>query len=193
MSQPESTMNEQPLTRDEQLALKNRRTLVTAFQMTWILAFVCLVVVCLQIRGTVGTLPGWTALQFGVALAATGGLLLSGWTARRALRGLKRGDKAAFQGNWRNTVALGAAFVVVMIAIFYANPYDGQYLAIFRVMIGYHIVHALAIGAWMVQVYRNYQAGAYTIRDHWGVESALRLWDFVIVAWVLFYVVLYLI
>jgi len=45
----------------------------------------------------------------------------------------------------------------------------------------------------MVNVLNKGRAGAYNAVDNWGVEGAAKLWYFVVVAWILFYVVLYII
>lgn len=180
------------LTREEALALKNRRTLVTLFQASWILVFVLLAAISLQIRSTTGSLPVLSAVQFLVPALATAGILASGWAVWDSLRAIRANDRVRFLARWRVALALGAAFVVIMLAVLAVNPYSGVYAQIFRVMIGYHALHALVIGVWMVQVLRNAARGAYASDDHWGVEAGVRLWAFVIAAWVLFYVVLYL-
>lgn len=68
-----------------------------------------------------------------------------------------------------------------------------QYGVTFRLMTGFHFVHALVILGIMIYVYRNGQQGIYTGDDHdsWAVEGTAKLWYFVTVAWILFYVVLY--
>ncbi len=183
------------MTREELLALKNKRTLVTAFQVSWIMVFVCLIVVCLQIRGTVSTaLPALNAVNFGVPLLATLAIIASGVTAWKAEAAIRRDDQPAFMNLWRLTIALGGSFLVIMIGVFFFNPYleTGLYGQIFRVMIGYHAIHAMAIGWWLVQVYLNARSGMYSARAYWGIEAGARLWYFVIVAWLMFYVVLYL-
>ena len=60
-------------------------------------------------------------------------------------------------------------------------------------MTGFHVVHALAIMAVMLRVYRGGSRGEYSGGEHaaWAVEGAAKLWYFVVVAWLLFYVVLY--
>lgn len=192
MTQGTGSVGQRALTREEALALKNRRTLVTLFQCSWILVFVLLAAISLQIRSTMEERPVLNAVQFLVPALATVGILASGWAARDGLRAIRADERARFLSRWRLSLALGAAFVVVMLAVLAFNPYSGQYAQIFRVMIGYHALHALVIGAWMVQVLRNAVQGAYSSGDHWGPEAGARLWYFVIAAWVLFYVVLYL-
>ena len=70
--------------------------------------------------------------------------------------------------------------------------FSGQFSTIFRLMVAYHAVHALVIGYIMWRVYQTGLAGGYTVLRHWAVEAAARLWYFVVVAWLLFYVVLYI-
>ena len=48
---------EQALSRSERQALANKRTAVTVFQVSWIMVFVCLIVVNLQIRSSYPTWP----------------------------------------------------------------------------------------------------------------------------------------
>lgn len=196
MSRQTHAADGHPMTREELLALKNKRTLVTVFQISWIMVFVCLVVVCLHIRGNLATaLPELTPVQFAIPLLATLAIIASGFTAGRAMGAIRKDDRAAFLSMWQLTIVLGGAFLAVMIAIFFYNPYleTGLYGQIFRVMIGYHAVHAVAIGWWLIQVFMNARHGAYSAENYWGVEAGARLWYFVIVAWVLFYIVLYLI
>ena len=81
-----------------------------------------------------------------------------------------------------------------------------QYGTVFRLMTAFHTLHAVAIGAYMVNILRNAQhaqtvlsgqltndgrAVFYHGENYWAVEAASRLWDFVFIAWVLFYIVLY--
>ncbi len=192
MMQRTDSAGQRALTREEALALKNRRTLVTLFQASWILVFVLLAAISLQIRSTAESLPTLNIVQVLVPALATAGILASGWAVWDSLRAIRADDRVRFLARWRVALALGAAFVVIMLAVLAANPYSGVYSQIFRVMIGYHALHALVIGGWMVQVLRNAVHGAYASDDHWGVEAGVRLWAFVIAAWVLFYVVLYL-
>jgi len=60
-------------------------------------------------------------------------------------------------------------------------------------MTGFHLVHALAILAIMVYVYRSGATGSYSrdAHDSWAVDATAKLWTFVTLAWLMFYVVLY--
>jgi heme/copper-type cytochrome/quinol oxidase subunit 3 len=80
---------------------------------------------------------------------------------------------------------------VVMAIEWITVPPSGQYSDVFRVMVGFHGVHALVIGGFLVNVYRHGER--YNPLHFWPVEAAANLWYFVTVAWLLFFVVLYVI
>ncbi|NWF71175.1 MAG: heme-copper oxidase subunit III [Chloroflexi bacterium] len=184
---------EQELSRQERLALKNRRTGMTIFQISWMMVFVCLIVVHWQIRANFAAWPpeGIARLGLGLPTLATGLLLASGWTVRGALRRVQRDQP--FLGAWRATLALGAIFVAIMAWEWLNAPVasgaDRQYGMVFRVMTAFHAVHALVIGLYMWRVDRR--AILYGSRDFWAVEAGAKLWYFVVAAWIMFYVVLY--
>ena len=185
---------ERELTRDEALALKNRRTGVTVFQVSWIMVFVCLIVVNLQIRSTNPSWPppGVQGLEPILPTIATVGLVASALLARGGLKAIGSGQPGAFLSQWRLAMALGAGFITIMAYEVISVQGSGQFSTIFRVMVAYHAVHAIVIGYIMWRVYRTAQAGGYSVLRHWPVEGAAKLWYFVVVAWVMFYVVLYL-
>ncbi len=185
---------EQKLTRQEQLQLRNRRTGLTVFQISWIMTFVCLIVVNFWIRGNSNTWPPeGVEIEKLIPTLMTLTLIASSYFIRRGVKALKADDFSGFTLNWRNGLLLGGVFAVVMAVEFVAAPGSGQFLSIYRLMIGFHHVHALVIGYYMIRVYQNAKRGAYTSTHYWPVEGGTSLWDFVTVAWVLFYVVLYII
>jgi hypothetical protein len=53
------------------------------------------------------------------------------------------------------------------------------------------MVHALVIGGYMFNVYIHGRQGMYGQFDFWAVEAGAKLWYFVLVAWALFYIVIY--
>jgi heme/copper-type cytochrome/quinol oxidase subunit 3 len=184
--------------REAALRLKNNKLGITIFQWTWILVFVCLVLVYWQM----GFTPGWHPTpdqKPGLLLPviATVLLLVSAWTARVGLRQVKADSVPGFQSQWLIAIVTGGLFFLIMVQQFFALPGTGieteQYGQLYRVMIGYHVAHALAILFMMIQVYRYSQLGNYHANNHWSVEATVRLWDFVVVAWLMFFVVLYLI
>jgi heme/copper-type cytochrome/quinol oxidase subunit 3 len=186
--------------REAAMRLKNNKLGITIFQASWILVFVALIVVYWQLGYTEGWRP--TAEQkpdFLLPAVATISLLASTYFAWSAIQQLKQKAKPglinSFQSRWLAAIGTGAVFLAIMIqqAISIANPEGTQYASIYRVMIGYHAIHALIIGIMLIQVYRYSQFGRYNAENTWTAEAAARLWYFVTVAWLMFYVVLYLI
>lgn len=184
---------EPKLSRQAQQELRNRRTGLAIFQISWIMTFVCLIVVNFWMRSSTQAWPpeGVTVEKL-IPTLMTLTLIGSSVFMRRGSRGLKAGDVTAFTANWRYGLALGAVFAVVMAIEFINAPGSGQFLNVYRLMIGFHHVHALVIGYYLIRVYQQGQRGAYSATNFWPVEGGTSLWDFVTVAWVLFYVVLYI-
>ena len=184
---------EQQLSREELQHLRNQRTGLTIFQISWILVFVCMVVVNVQLRWSQASWPPPGVEQPSPILPtlATGLLLVSAMLARNATRAIKRDEVQRFRAQWLPVIALGAGFVAIMAFEWLRIPYTGIYSDVFRMMTAFHSIHALAIGLFMGMIYRRAQTGLYGSANFWPVEGAAALWYFVIVAWILFYVVLY--
>lgn len=192
---------EHQLSRDEQTALNNRRTGVTIFQISWIMVFVCLSVVNFQIRSNFPTWPpeGVAALDRILPTIATFILVVSGFAARNAVKAINQAAVTPFLSQWRIALAGGVIFTLIMAAQWITVDTGGlgaQYGILFRVMVAYHALHAVAIGWIMYRVYQSGARGAYDDAHPmkiWLVEASARLWYFVIVAWILFYLVLYVV
>lgn len=184
---------ERQLSREERLALKNRRTGMAIFQISWIMVFVCLIVVNLQIRSNFTTWPpeGVAKLELGLPTFAALLLVISGFFVRSALHAVEADQ--SFVGPWRIALALGAAFILIMTWEWLNAPVttdaSQQYGVLFRVMTAFHAIHALVIGLYMIRVDRF--RAFYSARDYWAVEAGAKLWYFVVAAWLMFYVVLY--
>lgn len=187
------TMADAQLSRQELQALKNRRAGLFIFQASWIMAFICLIIVNLWMRGRFATWPppGVEQLEPILPTALTALLIVSSFSARRGVRAIKADDRAGFVRSWRVTLLLAAVFVAGMAFEWVNVPFSGQYSNVFRLMVGFHAVHAIAIAVYMWRVYR--QADQYGALNFWPVEGGASLWYFVTVAWMLFYAVLYLI
>ncbi len=184
---------EPQLSRQELLTLKNRRTGMAIFQISWIMVFVCLILVNLQVRNNFTSWPpeGVAKLGLGLPTLATLMLLASGFFVYRALKAVQADQ--AFSPSWRMALALGAGFILIMAWEWLNAPVTAdvnqQYGVVFRVMTAFHAIHALVIGLYMFRVdrFRAY----YNARNSWAVEAGAKLWYFVIAAWIMFYTVLY--
>lgn len=188
--------------RERETALRNNRLGVTVFQISWMMAFIALVIAYWQLGFTPGWQPsGDLAPNPIMPTAATLAILLSGWfarqawhTARQTVPDSQRADPA-FRQSWLIASLLGAIFFVIMLQQFFVIPYGDapelRFGMIYRLMIGYHALHALITLIMMAQVYRLGADHRYHRDNVWAVEGTTKLWYFVIVAWLLFYAVLY--
>ena len=182
--------------REARMRKRNNRLGLMIFQGSWILVFVCLVF----IYWVIGFQPGWrpTAEERpGMLLPTIATIILfaSVVLVRQGVKLVIRDEVQAFLQRWGLALLLGAAFLGIMVTQFSGVPANDeqQYGYVYRLMIGYHAVHVIAIGFLMFQVWRFGRLQFYDSSNHWNVEAAAQLWYFVTVAWVLFYIVLYLI
>lgn len=186
------TLLEEQLRREEELALKNKRAGMLIFQISWIMAFICLVIVNWQLRFSNNWKPeGTPSVSVLLGIFATVALLISTFLVWRALNAIRADDTRAFSTQWAGAMALGVLFIAVMLAEWLMIQPGTQYAQVFRLMTGFHMFHALVIGVYMFSVYQYAQRGDYDAHNHWAVEAGAKLWYFVLVAWLLFYVVIY--
>ena len=183
---------------EAEMRLKNNRLGMTIFQVSWIMVFLALIIVNWQLRFSYSEWPPAGVATFDTLLpsAATLALLLSLVMVRHGLKALRGNHVAGFLMHWRGAIALGIAFMAIIFYEFVSVPDAAmatQYGLTMRLMTGFHLVHALAILAIMVHVYRSGAAGNYSGDEHnsWAVEGTAKLWAFVTLAWLMFYVVLY--
>ena len=184
--------------REAEIRLKNNRLGMTIFQISWIMAFIAMVVVNWQLRFSYAEWPPAGVEPFSPILPtiATIALFISTWLARNGLKWVYQGYIETFLNNWRLSIVLGIVFMAIGIfewVIVSPTAMATQYGVTFRLMTGFHFVHALAITLVMIRVYHQGKNGTYSgdPHDSWAVEGTAKLWYFVTVAWVLFYVVLY--
>lgn len=179
--------------REAAMRLKNNKLGVTIFQGSWIMVFVSLIVVFWQMRYSPDWLrAGYTTPDLVLPSVATVLILLSAWLCRSALQAVSQDRVPSFMNQWRWAIVASVGFFGLMLVQFFALPSEaGQITPVYRLMIGYHALHALVIAFMMVQVYRFGQVGRYNSQNFWSVEATTRLWYFVVVAWIMFYIVLY--
>ncbi len=196
--------------REARQALENKRLGLLVFQISWIMAFLALVMVNWQLRFSYETWPPPGVRAMGAALptAATVLLLAAVVLARRGRRAVSADETNRFINAWTLSIGATVMFVLIMIVEWVRVQTGTQYSAVFRLMTGFHSLHAVAVGAFMVNILRNArharqveQAGddagedehvvRYNSENFWSVEAASKMLDFVFVAWLLFYVVLY--
>lgn len=184
---------EAELTREEFQALQNKRAGVFIFQASWIMAFMCMVMVNWQMRFSSNWLPeGVEPVSMWPGTIATVALFLSAFLVRRALIAIRTDEQPAFSLQWAAAIGLGILFIGIMLFEFFTIETGTQYAQVFRLMTGFHVFHAFVIGVYMGNVYLNAQKGIYHAFNFWAVEAGTKLWYFVLVAWLIFYAVIYL-
>ena len=186
-------LHDEPLTREEEQALRNKRTGLALFQFSWIMVFVSLIVANLQLRNQSASWPPPGVQELGAAVPTVMlvALVMSSFFARRGLSALKGYQSRAALLQWRFALLLGVLFVIIMGIEWVRTPVTGQYSMVFRVMVAFHGIHALVIGVFMTFIERGMNSGFYNPRHFWPVEAAAKLWYFVTAAWFLFYLVIY--
>lgn len=179
-----------PASRQEVLAAKNRRLGLLIFQVSWMMTFVCLSVVNWQLRWQYADWPpSDITLNRIFPTIATLLLLASLYFFRSARGALTAADSlSTFRRRWWLGIALGLLFVAIMGAEFVRAPMlvGTTYRDVFRVMTGFHLAHALVIGWLAIRVLPKPLS-----EEGWAIEAAIKLWDFVFIAWLIFYAVLY--
>lgn len=181
--------------REQDMKIRNNRLAITVFQVSWIMVFVCLIVVNWQL----GFSPVWRPNDFQrpdvvLPTLATVALIISTVFAHLGWKSVEKNQVKAFLQRWLIALGLGAVFMVIMVTQFFTTPASNngeQFGFVYRLMIGYHWLHAIVIGAMMFQVWRLGRIGRYHKDNTWAVEGTTKLWYFVLVAWLMFYVVLY--
>ena len=142
------------------IRLKNNRLGMNIFQVSWIMAFVALIVVNWQLRFSYSQWPPAGVPPFDLVLpsVATLALLTSSVLVVQALKALRRGfahEHFLSSGGWR--LGWGPCSWLIIVYEF-LNVSDAamatQYGNTFRLMTGFHFVHALAILAIMCRVYQ---------------------------------------
>ncbi|MGJ3239249.1 MAG: cytochrome c oxidase subunit 3 [Anaerolineae bacterium] len=192
--------------RERAQRLSNNRLGVMVFQISWIMVFVALIVVYWQLGFSAGWRPSPDlAPNIIPPIVATLILLASGFFARQGWKTAERTapidpdattDTApAFRRPWLIAIGLGVAFFGIMMQQYFALPFgdapEMRFGTIYRLMIGYHALHAVVILLMMAQVYRLGGDHRYHQDNYWALEGSTQLWYFVIVAWLMFFVVLY--
>lgn len=184
--------------RDAEMRLKNNRLGMNIFQVSWIMAFVAIIVVNWQLRFNYKEWPPAGVEPFSLVLPtiATLCLLVSSWLVRNGLNVLRDDHRETYLNNWRLAIGLGFTFMAIIIFEFFTvsdAALATQYGKTFRLMAGFHFIHALVIIGIMINIYRKSKQGMYMGDENalWAVEGTAKLWYFVTVAWILFYFVLY--
>lgn len=125
-------------------------------------------------------------------------LLFSGYTMRRALRGVRKGSQQALTRWLLATGLLGTLFLGVQGSewirlVHYGLTFSSSlYGATFYTLIGCHGLHVLGAVVGLLIVLSRAAGKKYSVHDHTGVELCQIYWYFVVGIWPILYVLVYL-
>jgi heme/copper-type cytochrome/quinol oxidase subunit 3 len=125
-------------------------------------------------------------------------LLLSGWSARQAVRLLRSGTGSQVRQMLLTAGLLGFVFLAVQgfewvrLIRFGLTLSSGVYGATFYSLIGLHGLHVLVAVIWLAIVVVQTKRGILSLRRKTGVEICVLYWTFVVALWPVLYGLVYL-
>jgi cytochrome c oxidase subunit 3 len=138
-------------------------------------------------------------LPLGVTGVNTFVLLLSGWTAHRALNAIRNGESVGLVRWLGGTAMLGILFLCVQgyewvrLVHFGLTVSSGIYGSTFYTLIGFHGLHVLLAAVWLLVILIQARQGRFTAGRHVVVETFTLYWTFVVGLWPLLFTLVYLI
>lgn len=188
----------QPVTLDDeeylrQLALKNARLGLLLWRFVNGMVFVFFVFANGMMRSTQPSWPppGVQALDFGGPLVLTLLIGASFFTASRSLAAIRRGATGALAQQMGLSAVLGLAFLAGILVYTGQIPVSGPYSSINVTMNLFHALHVVAGLLLLSFVLVRARQGVYHQARFWMVEAAVVFWQFVVLMWVFFFVVIY--
>ncbi len=130
-----------------------------------------------------------------VAGVNTAILVTSSFTMHWALKGVKRGNRAALKGGLVLTLLMGLTFLLTQFREYSRvgfAPHDGAFGSVFFSLTGLHGAHVfVGLSILFFMTIRAFR-GHFTAEHHHGVELAGIYWHFVDVMWIVVYATVYL-
>ncbi len=142
--------------------------------------------------------PGQPRLPIGVTTINTAILLLSAYTMRSALRGIRSGSLQGLARWLLVTALLGTVFLGVQgyewvrLVHFGLTLSSGTYGATFYTLIGVHGAHVLGAVVWLLLVLVGARRNRFSAERHMGVEVCGMYWYFVVGLWPVLFTLVYL-
>lgn len=131
-----------------------------------------------------------------VGLIITAILLVSSFFVNFAEVAIAHNDRRMFLFGLGMAIILGLIFtggVAYEWSIAHEGPDESMAFGMFFFMTGIHAFHVITGILFLMVVFYNGLKGHYDAERHFGVEASALYWHFVDVAWVFFYVSLYLV
>ncbi len=147
--------------------------------------------------------PAWPSagqprLPIAVTVLNTGILLASGLTMHRALRALRRGERARLASGLGWSAGLGALFLAIQgsewarLIRFGVRLPSGTYGATFYLLIGGHGLHVLGALVWLLVVRAGARGPRFGEGRREGIAACGLYWYFVVALWPILFVLVYL-
>ena len=141
--------------------------------------------------------PDLPRLPLALTTVNTGVLLASVVPMTRALRAVRRNDRATLVRSLVATALLGATFLLVQgfewvrLVHHGLTLGSGTYGATFYVLIGCHAVHVLAAVGWLAVTTVLARRGAFRATRHAALEMCGVYWYFVCALWLVLFPLVY--
>ena len=125
-------------------------------------------------------------------------ILISGLLARSGRQAILRGDNRTMQsrirtGFWFGVLAVAGVWLQWILFGQQAVPVTLPTAEVYYVLTGIWMLFAIlsGFGLWAATV-RGRRIGGYTVDNHWDVDASTFFWVFTCLAWIVMYVVLYI-
>jgi cytochrome c oxidase subunit 3 len=142
--------------------------------------------------------PFQPRLPVGVTGVNTFILLVSAFTMRGSITGIKADDLRRALRLLALTAALGTVFLLVQgsewikLIHFGLTVSSSVYGGLFYTLIGAHAVHVLGALIWIAAVFALARRGRYSSKDYNGLQNCCMYWFFVVGLWPALYGLVYL-
>jgi cytochrome c oxidase subunit III len=154
--------------------------------------------IVLRLRSPAWPPPGQPYLPLAITWFNTGVLLFSGYTMWRALRAIRRDDRAGLVRWLLVTAIYGVTFLSVQgyewvrLVGYGLTLSSSNYGALFYTLIGTHGLHVLAAVIWLLAVLALARRRRFSARRYTVVRVCGIYWQFVVALWPLLFVLVYL-
>lgn len=125
-------------------------------------------------------------------------MLVSGFLARSGRMAIFHGNNATMRrylslSFWVGVLGGASIFLQWILLSHMAVPVTDPTAEVYYVLTGIWLLVALVAGFVLLAAnIRGRRIGGYTVENHWDVDAATYFWTFAVFAWVVVYVVLYL-
>jgi len=193
-----ATQFARPVTFDEaqyrqEQTLKNRRFGLQLWRLANGIVFVFFIFANYLMRSVQATWPpeGIARADALIPTLFTIAMLVSWLPTRLTQASIRKDDHVALVRNIATVIGLGILFLIGVGLMWRQLTPGNAYSSIYYAMLGFHAVHVL-VGIVLFGVVWSQHIN-YSKEGYWGIEAASVFWQFVVLMWIFFYLVLYII